>query len=217
MTSYSAWDVASAASRVQDVLGQLPLDSATFASAANDSYNVLFNDAAAQTEAARAQAARDSTAKFVITTDVLAQLNESINANTYLSGAIKNELSRVSQLDKSAKNGIYRTRQEFMLNAYMSEYYKFVTGIMLFTLIVTVVLLSLTALWRMKRIADSIYYALVGIILAIYATSLVITFRRNGQRRNYMWSKYYWQTPNDIRSAALNPNYTGDDQQCPTS
>lgn len=215
--AYTAWDSTEAASRVQGVLAQLPLDSQSFNQASDTTYRSVVNAAKTDSETAQRQAGKEMTAKFITTTDVMAQMNEAANANMYIADILDTEYSRVANLDSSAKNGIYRTRQEFMYNNFMREYYRFVTKILVYTLVLTLFLLSIVALWRLDKIATMIMIVIVVLTLAVYAVSLVLMFKQNALRRNYMWNKFYWKASDSIRNESVLADAANNLGSCPTS
>jgi hypothetical protein len=202
--SYTNYDLTSAASRIQSILSGLPLNTQNFKSSAVAQYGTSAASASSQGDAARTQAERETTAQYVQMTDVMAQMNEALNANIYIIDGLIKELMRVGKLDDNAKRGIYKVRQEFMLVSYMTEYYKFMTNMVMYTLVVTLILLSLTAAWRMKHINDILYYVVTGILFALYAVSMFVLFKHAAYRRMYQWNKYYWKISGEVKRETEN-------------
>jgi hypothetical protein len=200
--AYTQWDLTRSASRVQDVLGSLPLDAQQFqlASVARMHQSSAGADAVAETVVS--QTDQEVTSKYITMTDVMAQMNESTNTNLYLADSLETEIGRVQKLDGRAKNGIYKVRQQHQYYNYMESYYVFVTRIMIFTLIVSLLILTCVALWRMGRITPGMFWTIVLVILALYAIIMTISFQNAAFRRKNAWDKYYFKTSDEVRNAA---------------
>ena len=132
-------------------------------------------------------------ANFQKNTDLLAQLNESWNANRYISKSLTTEQRRISSLDSQARKDIYRLRQESMYLDYMSRYYTFVTNVMIFTLYVTLLALLPAAMLHSGRLSMYSVATIEGILLAFYLVILFVLYRRRAQRRTTDWTRYYWE------------------------
>jgi hypothetical protein len=217
-TAYSNYDLTSAASRIQDILSGLPLNTSSFRSAALSQYASNKNAATAVSDITRAQVEKDVTSEFVSMTDVMAQMNEAVNSNVYLFNAMLKELSRVGKLDDSAKRGIYKVRQEFLYVSYLTEYYKLMINIVIYTTIVTLILLTLTSVWRMGKLPDVLFYIICAVVLSIYAVSMFFIFKHAAHRRNYQWNKFYWKAGGDVRRAQEEASLgSGSGSYCPSA
>jgi len=204
--SYGNYDLTTAASRIQDILSGLPLSTSSFRSASLQQHSANTNIASSAGDAARAQGEKDTTTEFVSATDVMAQMNEAMNSNVYLMDALAREVMRVSNLDSNAKRGIYKVRQDFMYAAFMTEYYRFMTNITMYTMTITLILLCLTAGWRMDKIPEWIFYIISAVLLIVYAVSMFTLFRHAAIRRNYQWNKYYWKVGSDVKRETQESN-----------
>ena len=198
---YTDWDLSQSAARVQDTLGGLPLDAQSFQAAAVSQLQQATTGAAAVADTAVSQSDQDAVAKYISMTDVMAQMNESANTNMYIAASLDKEIERVRKLDGSAKTGIYKVRQEHQYYSYMESYYNFVTRIMMFTLIVTLIMLCFVAVWRMGHITGGMFWTLTLILLALYAIVMMIAFQNAAYRRKNAWDKYYFKTSKDVRNA----------------
>lgn len=131
-------------------------------------------------------------------TDLLAQMNESWNANRYIADMMQSEQKRIGNLDKQAKRDLYSLRHNYQHTSWMTHYYNFVFGILVFTLYVTFALLILAALWRSETMGGWWLVVLGGVLLTIYAVILLILFRNTAMRRDSNWNQYYWKPSKDI-------------------
>jgi hypothetical protein len=203
MSAYQTWDLTAGAGLVQDVLSGLSLDSRRFRQDAMMQYKDVASGVELDTVTVDTRNEQNVTAAFVGVTDVMAQMNESANANMYISKALKKEGKRLAHLNRDTKKGIYKVRQEFMYYAYMTDYYKFLTGVILYTLVVTLLLLMLTAAWRMGKLWDKLYVIMSVILLTIYSVSMVLMFKTAAYRRKYQWNKYYWRPSSEVKGAVM--------------
>ena len=184
---------------MQDVLSGLPLNSSTFNSSAVSQYGESMAAANSASDASRTQAEKEATSEYVAMTDVMAQMNEAVNANVYIMESLLREAERVLKLDENAKRSIYKIRQDYMYVSYMTEYYTFMTNMVMYTMVITLILLSLTAAWKMGKVPEIIYFILCACIVVVYAVSMFILFKHAAYRRNYQWNKYYWKAGADVR------------------
>jgi hypothetical protein len=198
---YSTWDVSTASSNVQNYLGSMPLDAGSFRMASLQQLGTAQSGALRDASMTSSTDERETTSRFVTTTDALAQMNESINANVYITNALQKEAARVDKLNESAKTGIYKVRQDFMYYGYMYEYYRFTTAVMIYTMVVTILLLTLIAIWRLGYIPTIALIIASGVILLVYLMSMIIMFKSASYRRKYTWGKYYWKAGTDLRNA----------------
>lgn len=216
MSAYQTWDLTQSASRVQDVLGGLPLDPRRFRQEALNQFNDIAAGVEQENATADARNDQEVTSAFITSTDVMAQMNESANANLYISNALSKESWRVAKLNKDAKKGIYKVRQEYTYYAFMIEYYRFMTGIILYTLVVTLLLLMLTAAWRAGRVPQPLFMIVVGVLLVVYCLSMIVMFKNTAYRRKYQWNKYYWRPGTEIKNAVANANNASQYDSCPS-
>lgn len=140
-------------------------------------------------------------------TDLLAQLNEAWNANRYIVNTLDKEQKRVSHLDIQAKRDMYRVRQSYSFARYMNNYYNMTTGVMIFTTIITLILLLPAAMFRQNRMNLKLMVIIDGILLALYLIVLLVLFRNTAVRRENNWDQYHWRPTSAIRSTQANGNY----------
>jgi hypothetical protein len=135
-------------------------------------------------------------------TDLLAQMNEAWNANRYIVNAISKEQKRISTLDTDAKRDMYSVRQSYSYANYMNNYYRMTTSVLIFTTIVTILLLIPAAMWRQNRLSSYLLVAIDGILLALYLVILLVVFKGMGVRRENNWDQIYWRVSKNIQDQA---------------
>lgn len=211
MTSpYVAADVKAFSGNMQEILSGLPLNTSNFKVAALDKLGDAVKWSTTSAGADITQNEIDTSVRYVTMTDTMAQMNEALNANVYITTSLASEFDRVTKLDESAKKDIHKVRQRFMAVSFLNENYKFLTNVAMFTLVVTLILLSLTAAWRMNKVPDVLYYILCGVVIALYTGSMFVMFRHAAARRNYQWNKYYWRADGNVKRAIDDSNASND-------
>ena len=114
--------------------------------------------------ALRAQGLSASTTNLVYhrNTDLVAQLNESWNANRHINNTLNNEIKRLDGHNKVAKVDVYKMRQaELQLEYSRSAYYK-KTGIVIATIILLTTVTLAVALMGMGRLSRPITIVEIG-------------------------------------------------------
>ena len=148
--------------------------------------------AAAANRANRVNAAAldDSTHKR--NTDLLAQMNESWNTNRYILNSVSREKARMTQLDTQAKRDVYLVRQVQQSANYQIGHNSFLTYIVMFTLVVTLLILIQVSLWREGVMSSTAMVSVNSVLVVIYAVGLIVAFRNVGSRRQTHWDHYYF-------------------------
>jgi hypothetical protein len=137
-------------------------------------------------------------------TDLLAQLNENMNANDYLKKSVESEKTRVLKTDQTVRKDLYGMRQNYNYAIYMREFYDRSTQVAIFTLYATLILLIPAAMWRMSKLSATWMIAVVGILMILYLLVMVHLVNNIALRRNSAWSHYYWSPGKDVRAEADN-------------
>jgi hypothetical protein len=145
------------------------------------------------------RASEESMIKFRDATDMLAQLNESWNANRYIMDSVNIEHDRIKRVDTQTKNDIYKMRQGTAYNTYMEEYYKYVSGILTLTMFVTLLLLIPAAMWRNNDMTTAWVVIIDGIVMVLYVIILLFIVITMARRRKTNWNKYYWKISSTLR------------------
>ena len=126
-------------------------------------------------------------------TDLLAQMNEAWNANRYIYNAVSAEEKRVALLDKQAKRDLQGMQQSYMMTHYGIRYHSFASGILMFTMFVTLLVLVPVSLWRVGTLSSATMLWIDGVLLFIYACIMILLFRDVALRRSTNWDQYYWR------------------------
>ena len=143
-------------------------------------------------------------AAFQKNTDLLAQMNESWNANRYILNSLDKETKRISSLDSQAKRDIYKLRQDELHLSYMGSFYDFGSRAIIFTMFFTLLALIPVALWRADRLNGLVVIIGVGVLAVLYAIVMLFSFTNVGGRRKGAWKKYYWKAGKAVQNAKGN-------------
>lgn len=150
-------------------------------------------------------------ASFQNMTDVLAQMNEAYNANTYIASNLSRERRRVQHLDNELRKEMWKARQRALGTQYRIEHQRFRLRVIMGTAVVTVLVLLLAAVWRQGRLWTWLFFTLAAALLLVWGVGLALYMRRNAMRRRLHWNQYYWRVTGD----ALNETKKSAEASCP--
>lgn len=199
--SYLSWDVSTSARVVQDLLASFPRDSTKFRDAIKTDAQDQRKEITDTTSATTVARMDDAVTEHDAATDAMAMMNESANTNLYIQSALAREGARILKLDDDAKKSIYKVRQEYMYAQYMVESYRFMTRVLMFTMIATLILLTMVAAWLQGRLPDVLFYILTAVALFVYAAGMIVVFQDAGRKRSLAWDKYNWRPSDSMRAA----------------
>jgi hypothetical protein len=143
-------------------------------------------------------------AAFQKNTDLLAQMNESWNANRYILNSLNKETKRVSSLDTQAKRDIYKLRQDELHMSYATSYYEFGTISIIITTYFTLLALIPISLWRAGRLPVVLVMVVVGILALLFTIVMLYRFLIAGGRRKGAWRKFYWKAGSAVSAGSSN-------------
>jgi hypothetical protein len=130
---------------------------------------------------------------FQRNTDLLAQLNESWDANAYIRRALKAEMGRVGRLDQLSRRDVQRVRETSLYTQYAARRYAFCGNLMAFTLVVTLLVMIPASFWRVDGMSGTALVVIDGLVLVLYALVVSVMFKGVAERRLYEWDRIYWR------------------------
>lgn len=152
------------------------------------------------------QANLDNLTKFSMMTDMLAQMNESYNANQYISKNLNSEWNRIADLDVKTKRDINKVRQKYLYALYMVNEYKFRVTIVKMWLFWVLVCLSLECLRSQGAISGIVLAVVSFVLLVAMLIAMVIMYRMQLRRRKYQWNKFYFSLSPDMKKKLKEPS-----------
>lgn len=129
---------------------------------------------------------------FRYVTQLKGQINEAYNANSYMLETMNKELRRVTRLAEEARKEVYVTQARHIETDFRVNYRWLVTWTMVFTFIVTQVVLILTGLWKQETLSLYVFVVLVAVVLVVYFVVLGVLEGNTSKRRRGRWHQYYW-------------------------
>ena len=153
-------------------------------------------------EATNANAAALNWAEYTKDTNLLAQTNESWNANNLLVSSIRADAARLSKQDQLAKRNIYMLRQTDLHAEYMRHSYTAVARLIMLGTIVTMGLLIPVALWRAGRLSLRGLLVLDGLLLGLALVVLIAAMAWMAHMRRDVWGKRRWQLNQQLTTDA---------------
>jgi hypothetical protein len=146
-------------------------------------------DAANTTKATRANLAA---ATIYTNTNLVATVNDGLNANRYISSLITSEQNRVSDVNSTVRNEQFKLRSKLLGFTYLRNYYVAGTWVVMLTLTVSMIMLVVAALWRGGAIQLLPFAALIGVLLLAYMVTVV----KVTSKMPTLWDKRQWRVRN---------------------
>ncbi len=139
-----------------------------------------------------AQAWTNANTEYHQNTDLLAQMNESHNANRYIVERAKVEKARLEKLSSVARRDIYILQQRELEATFIAQRERERTGLIIITLYTSLLALLLLAMARTQRLpAQVAMWGAVGLGV-LYVLALILWFVMTSQRRRDVWGKQRW-------------------------
>jgi hypothetical protein len=124
-------------------------------------------------------------------------MNESWNANRYITKGVRSDASRINRLEGMARKDVYAMRQRELAAEYMTRYYRTMTHITMLTIFVTMLMLFPAAMWRAQKLGLRAVVIIDGVILLLFLVILVSILMWLANMRTDVWGQRRWQLSND--------------------
>lgn len=157
--------------------------------------------ASSKVQAGLSQESSEKIADFALVTDLMAQLNESVNSNMYMNTVLSRETDKLGAMNSGAKTDIYKTQQRYLYTSYRIQYTKFLINFIIFTHIVTLLLMMLSGGWQSGTLPPWMFAIACTIILSLYIVITLVLFRITSLRRRDRWRQFYWKAGDSVVSA----------------
>ena len=164
----------------------LPPDLSTFNQSESAKQAQQLLDATLSTNNTRANIQSDNVYK---NTNLIATVNDGINANRYISTLISDERDRVSSANKSVRNEQFKLRHKLLAYDYLRNYYRMGRYMVVFTLLFSLCILFATALWRAKILSSVLFAIIVAILGLIFMVLSIMVSRYISNRVPMQWGK----------------------------
>lgn len=150
--------------------------------------------------------ASESNLMYHRNTDLVAQINESWNANRHIHNTLKNEKKRLDNHNKVAKVDVYKMRQAELQMEYIRSSYQKKTKLVIATIIVICIVTLTVALMGMDRLSRPITIIVCTIFILGYILYVIGMMRDFGQRRDMDWRRFYWDSKLPKKDGSLDCN-----------
>ena len=134
-------------------------------------------------------------------TDLLAQMNESWNANRHIARTLQKEHGRISELDKRAQVDVHRMRHHHLNNNYLRGYYSFVIKTLMTSVYATLLVMFTLALWMAGVIPTSMFILIGILILVAFFVIVIVMYRYIVYKRRTDWNHHYWKLDENMKKA----------------
>lgn len=147
-----------------------------------------------ENQVGKIELASSDNATFQTNTDILAQMNSSMNANTYVSKVATIENNRVTMLDAKAKRDIYRLREQSLSITFGEQFYTFL-AIGVRVAIVASMLVFYVLVLTARKIITQRSGIFMGVSIMVITGGVIMAMSLSAaSRRNDNWGHYYWKS-----------------------
>jgi hypothetical protein len=136
---------------------------------------------------------------FKARVDMAATLNESANANDYITGILNTEANRVKGLDNTVKAEQHKLRNQLMMYEYLDGYYRTCTNVIIISLYVTLLMLTCAALWRAQAMPAIWFWAAMLLLFLFYLMVMVVWVTALAGTRRDSWHQKQWQVSEEMK------------------
>lgn len=127
-------------------------------------------------------------------TDVLAQMNSSMNANQYIAQIATLENARVTNLDAKAKRDVYRLREQSLSINFGEHFYSFLAIGVRVIIVSTMLVFGVLVLTATNMITPR-SGVILGVLLMVVTGIIIMAMSASAAaRRNDNWGHYYWNS-----------------------
>lgn len=130
--------------------------------------------------------------------NALATLQESTNANQYISKVLDGQQSAIQSQTNNVRQQQFKLRDELMHAQYLQRYYNTATNVLIVTMIVVLVLLIPAALWRVGRMTILTFSSIVLVVLIAYLCGMVYVSSLTARRHPDAWYQIDWSMTKSI-------------------
>lgn len=133
---------------------------------------------------------------------LVSALNESINANTYITKLVQAEQMRLSGNMREVKREQHRLSSDLLQSGYNRQYYGTAIWLVWMTMLVTLIIFAIGAAWRLVWIGDTTAIVLAITFVLVYLGVCMYTMNRMRLHRASYLGDPIWGVENkSMRSA----------------
>lgn len=129
-------------------------------------------------------------------TNLVATVNDGMNANTYITSLINTEKTRIDGANSTVRNEQFKLRTKLLGYEYLLNYYRTGTWMVIFTLYVSLSTLVVAAMWRAGALSLYPFLIIVGLALACYGVIVIAATAYVASRSKTSWAHRDWKVRN---------------------
>lgn len=153
--------------------------------------STVANNASGRAQGTKA-AMEANSSSYKTVTRMMAQLNESMNANKYILSALRRELGRVRGMNQEAQKEVYKAQQRHLLVTYKLHYTAFVTGVIVFSMVGAALLAMCAGGWIQGVYSLYVMGVLGAVVVFLFSVTIAFVMSNNARRRKFHWNQFYW-------------------------
>lgn len=136
----------------------------------------------------------------------VALLNEAHGANKYLGDAVDLEFMRMSQLDRTTRAEVHKTRHLINQTSFHTALYHGFTVMQFLVGFATLGLILATILWRQGAMPKPFFIVTVTFLCLFVLISIIIFIARLNARRRNNYKQFYWRGDAKLRNEVMQAN-----------
>lgn len=129
---------------------------------------------------------------YLVETNQYIVLNDLANNNDYVAQTLNDEIEQSSHVRDKTLNTVYKTQQSYFQKKYAISYNYFVAAIIKFLILAALVIVSVTTLFKLGKISQIWFAAIMSLIVLFTLIVLVIYIKNMQTRMKTDWNKYYF-------------------------
>ena len=131
--------------------------------------------------------------------NALATLQESTNANLYISKMLGTQQTAIQSQTNNVRQQQFKLRDDLMHAQYLQRYYQTATSVLIITMVVVLVLLIPAALWRIGRMTIVTFSSIALVVLIAYLCGMVYVSSLTARRHPDAWNQIDWSTNKNMQ------------------
>ena len=128
--------------------------------------------------------------------NLVATINDGVNANKYITTLITKERNRLDGANSTVRNEQFKLNSKLLSYEYLLNYYTTGKAMAIFSLYIAIIMLVVAALWRAGVLSIFPFVFIVGISIALYSIVIISASALVSSRKKTSWQQRRWAVTN---------------------
>jgi hypothetical protein len=131
-------------------------------------------------------------AQYLDETENIILLNDLANVNKFANLTVDKETQRLANLRMKSSSDLVKMRSKFLAKQYDINYNKFLTNIIITTLVFVIVACIAFYTFEKQKIDSYVFWWIIGVVISLYVIVIILLIKNKQTRRKDDWNKYYF-------------------------